>query len=113
MLWYNSIMSTAVAPILHIRTDDRGIAFVDGTGIKVKQLVSFHQAWGWSPEEIQRNFPHLSLGQIYAALAYYHDHREQIDAEIEDDQSDAERIANQFPISDALRHRLRQARDAK
>lgn len=106
-------MTTTAAPIFHIRTDDRGVAFIDGTGIKVKQLVSMHRGWGWSLEEIQRQLPHLSLGQVYTAFAYYYDHRPQIDAEIEDDQSDARRIADQFPISDALRQRLREARDAK
>lgn len=103
---------TTSAPILHIRTDDRGVAFIEGTGIKVKQLVLLHRGWGWPPEEIQRQMPHLSLGQVYAAFAYYYDHQSQIDAEIEEDQFDADRIADEFPISDALRQRLRQARNA-
>jgi O-acetylhomoserine/O-acetylserine sulfhydrylase-like pyridoxal-dependent enzyme len=33
-------------------------------------------------EQIQEAYPGLSLGQIYAALAYYYDHEEQVDAEI-------------------------------
>lgn len=106
-------MTTTAAPILHIRTDDRGVAFIEGTGIKVKQLVTMHRGWGWSPEEIQRQMPSLSLGQVYAAFAYYYDHQPQIDVEMKEDQSDADRIADQFPMSDALRHRLRQARNAR
>jgi len=35
------------------------------------------------PEEIQRQHPHLTLGQIYSALAYYHDHQDEMDRDIE------------------------------
>ncbi len=38
---------------------------------------------GLVPEEIQRRLPHLNLGQVYAALAYYLHHRQEIDAFIE------------------------------
>ena len=38
--------------------------------------------WGWSAEEIAVNFPKLTLPEIYSALAYYHEHRDEIDAEI-------------------------------
>jgi len=40
-------------------------------------------AHGWSPEEIHFQHPHLSLGQIHAVLAYYHDHKDDFDAEIQ------------------------------
>jgi hypothetical protein len=35
-----------------------------------------------SPEAIVSEYPHLTLSDIYAALAYYHDHREAINAKI-------------------------------
>lgn len=38
----------------------------------------------WDADEIHRQHPRLSLGQIYAALAYYCDHKDDLDAEIED-----------------------------
>jgi uncharacterized protein (DUF433 family) len=37
---------------------------------------------GVSPDEIISSYPHLTLADVYAALAYYHDNREIIDAEI-------------------------------
>jgi pyrroloquinoline quinone (PQQ) biosynthesis protein C len=40
------------------------------------------QAHRASVEQIQEAYAHLSLAQIYAALAYYYDHQEQVDAEI-------------------------------
>ena len=41
------------------------------------------------------SYPHLTLGQIYAALAYYHDHQEVIDAAISQQLADVDRIAAQ------------------
>ncbi len=40
------------------------------------------QTHGWSPEELRFQFPHLSMAQVHAALAYYWDHKEAPDAEI-------------------------------
>ncbi len=37
----------------------------------------------WDAEEIHRQHPHLSLSQIYSALAYYHDHQSELDGDIE------------------------------
>lgn len=74
-------MNTSVE-ISHVAIDDRGMAWIDDTNIKVVEVVRDHLAYGWSPEEIHWQHPHLSLAQIYAALAYYHDHRASMDAEI-------------------------------
>jgi hypothetical protein len=51
--------------------------------MKVVELVMAQRAHGWSPEEIRFQHPELSLGQIYSALAYYWDHQEELDADIE------------------------------
>ncbi len=55
-----------------------------GSTMKVVELVLAHLAYGWSPEELHFQFPHLTMGQIYSALAYYWDHREELDQDIED-----------------------------
>ena len=47
--------------------------------MKVVELVQAQMANGWSPEELYFQFPHLSLGQIHSALAYYWDHKDEID----------------------------------
>ena len=73
---------TAVT-VSHIVLDERGVAWISGTTCKVSEIVLNKLAYGWSPEEIHRQLPHLSLAQIHAALAYYYDHREEMDAEIE------------------------------
>jgi len=53
-------------------------AFVVGTRVRVQDLVSDHERHGLSPEQIAREYPHLTLAQVYAALAYYHDHRDEV-----------------------------------
>ena len=65
----------------YVEVDDRGVAKVIGMRSKVRQIV-MDQMSGMSPAQIHEAYPHLSLAQIHAALAYYYDHKEQIDAEI-------------------------------
>jgi uncharacterized protein (DUF433 family) len=59
------------APINHICLDERGVAYIAGTRIMVRHVAVERQAHGASVEQIQGAYPHLSLGQIYAALAHY------------------------------------------
>ena len=68
----------------HIRHTPTGVPIIAGTTIKVEEIVLDHIAWHWNAEEIHRNHPHLSLAQIYSALAYYYDHQESMDRTIED-----------------------------
>lgn len=62
---------------------DARIPMISGTDMKVTELVLAHIAYGWSPEELHFQFPHLTLGQIHSALAYYWDHQEELDKDIE------------------------------
>ena len=75
-------MITAVE-LSHVLIDEQGRAWIDNTNVKVVEVVRDHLAYGWSPEEIHWQHPHLNLAQIYAALAYYHDHRASMHAEIQ------------------------------
>jgi hypothetical protein len=49
----------------------------------VVELILDHLAYGWSPEELHFQHPYLTMGQIYSALAYYWDHKVQLDQDIE------------------------------
>ena len=88
------------APIMHISVDERGVAYIVGTRIKVQLIVREKLAQGRTPEAIQAAYPHLTLSQIYAALAYYCDHQEEIDAQIADSDAYAEQMRNQAGESD-------------
>ncbi len=76
-------MSLVETTYEHIILDDKNNAIIEGTRTKVLQLVLDRMAYGWSPEELHFQHPHLTLGQIYSALAYYSDHQEELDSEIE------------------------------
>jgi uncharacterized protein (DUF433 family) len=51
---------------------------IAGTGVTVKRIAIWYKS-GSSPEEIADNFSHLSLAQVYAALAYYHANTDEIE----------------------------------
>jgi uncharacterized protein (DUF433 family) len=90
----------------HIRLDDGGVAWIDDTATKVVEVALDQIAHGWSAEEIHFQHPHLSLGQIHAALAYYHDHKAEFDAEIQRSLERAEQLrgkAGESPIRQRLR----------
>jgi uncharacterized protein (DUF433 family) len=67
----------------HIILDDSQVPMIVGTTMKVVELVLDSKAYGWSPEELHFQHPYLTLGQIYSALAYYWDHQEELDQDIE------------------------------
>ena len=77
-----------------------------GTTMKVKELIAERLAWGWSAEELLINHPDLTLGKIYSALAYYADHRDEIDAAIEADVALADQlrqVAQPSPLAARLK----------
>src|SRR4029077_20896517 len=75
----------------HIVTDPHvmsGRPCISGTRVRVMDIVAAHQA-GVSDEQLLEYFSSrpLTLSEIYAALAYYYDHRQEIDAAFEEDES--------------------------
>lgn len=93
-------MATTTAP--HIRPDDRGVAWIDDTNVKVIEVVLDRLAYGWSPEEIHFQHPGLSLGQIHAALTYYYDNQAELDREIARQQDEVRRLREQAGESPLL-----------
>lgn len=53
-------------------------AYLAGTRIRVQDIVSDHERHGLSPEQIAREYPHISLAQVFGALAYYYDHCDEV-----------------------------------
>lgn len=76
----------------HIVLDENGVAWIDDTNVKVIELVLDKLAHGSSAEEMHFQYPHLSLGQIHAALAHYHDHRDEFDDQIARDEAEISAI---------------------
>jgi len=86
-------MSTVAYP--HIEITDDGHARIRGTGFKVRMLAEEHLITGADAMELQRGHPHLTLSQVYSALAYYYDHKEEFDREIEELREFADRMRAQ------------------
>jgi len=66
----------------HIVLDEKGVPVIDGTTMKVIELVVEKLGYGWSPEELHFQHPLLTPGQIHSALSYYWDHAEDLDMQI-------------------------------
>ena len=81
----------AVAATLPIIIEDDGVAIIEGTNIRVSDIARAKQRTGLTPEELQAKIPLLTLAQIYAALAYYYAHQEEMDAEMERQRAEVER----------------------
>ena len=82
-----------------------GKPHIAGHRVKVQHIAVWHERMGMTPEEIVATHPTLTLAAVYAALAYYHSHRGEIDADIEaDERFVAEMSANAGPSK--LRERL-------
>jgi uncharacterized protein (DUF433 family) len=92
----------------HIALSEKGSPVIAGTSMKVIELVLDHKAYGWSPEELQFQHPYLTLGQIYSALAYYWDHRQEMDEAISQQLERVDKLARrarQTPLDQRLRER--------
>jgi uncharacterized protein (DUF433 family) len=81
-----------------------GKPHIKGHRIKVQHVVVWHERMGLSPDEIVAQHPGLTLADVHAALAYYWDHREQIEAHIREDREFADKLRNGAPsIFDKVR----------
>ena len=82
-----------------------GKPHIAGHRVKVQHIAVWHERMGMSPDEIVATYPTLTLAQVHAALAYYHGHRAEIDADIRADEEFVARQREQAGPS-KLRQRL-------
>jgi len=99
-------MSGSTTSYRYIQLDDRQVPFIEGTAMKVMELITSVKAYGWNPEQLLENYPHLTLSKIHSALAYYWDHQAKIDAAIQQREQYAEALetkAGESPFAARLR----------
>jgi uncharacterized protein (DUF433 family) len=82
-----------------IELDGQGVAWIGGTTVKVTEIVLDKIAYGWSPEEIHFQHPHLSLAQIHGALTYYYENQSALDSQIRQGLEESDKLAAE--VSDA------------
>ena len=68
---------------------------IAGTGITVHRIAVWYKL-GYEPEEIARRIGHLTVAQVYAALAYYHANRDEIEADLAADEAEADELERQY-----------------
>ena len=73
-----------------------GKARIAGRRITVQNVVNWHEHMGYSVDEIASQYD-LQLAEIYAALAYYFDHKSDVDHSIANDEEFAEMMRKQTP----------------
>lgn len=79
---------------------------IAGHRIRVEEIAIWHERMGLSPEEIVDRYPTLTLSDVYAALAYYHDHLEEIRQQIREDEAIAQEMKSRTPS--LLQQKLKQ-----
>ena len=82
-------MATKMVEQVHIVKDEGicgGQPRIAGTRIKVQHIVLEYERLGWTPDQICDAHPGLTLADVYAAIAYYYDHKNEIDSTIRGDE---------------------------
>ena len=69
-----------------------GSPVITATRFTVRSVVHYILQLGLAPEELVEKFPHLSLAQVYDALAYYYDNREEIERDIAENKEEISRL---------------------
>lgn len=75
-------MSTTLDALL-VKTPDvcGGRIRIDGTRITVHRIATLYKQ-GQHAEDIAQTYPHLTLSQIYTALAHFHANRDEIESDL-------------------------------
>jgi len=71
---------------------------IAGTRIRVQDIVAWHEMQGMSPDEIVAGYPHITLADVHAALAYYHAHKEDIHRHMREEEQFVRRMRKETPV---------------
>lgn len=85
-------IGTLIARDSNIRNGRPRIA---GTGVTVRRIVVWYKM-GLAPEEIADQFEHITLAQVYAALAYYHSNQQEIEQDLAREEAEATAFENEY-----------------
>src|SRR5690242_11707261 len=91
-------MTLAITALpIPLRTDDHGTIRVGNTRIGLEIVITAFQD-GASPEEIVQQLPSLDLGYVYAVLAFYLHNQAAVDAYMQDQRAEAERVLEELDV---------------
>ena len=91
----------------HVTIDDQGTARLGKTRYKVLHLAAEHYHYGWTAEELLRQHPDLRPQEVYASLAYFYDHFEELVQQLRVQESQVEllRPVRSLSRTDLLRRK--------
>ncbi|MGL4513896.1 MAG: DUF433 domain-containing protein [Lacipirellulaceae bacterium] len=76
---------TLLAPHVDSHPDKcGGKPCVAGTRVRVWDVATHVEHFGETPDQVLHAYPHLSLADVYGAMAYYWDHREEIEQQMKE-----------------------------
>ncbi len=74
------VKKTAYPHIVKVDGELGGEAIIEGTRIAVWHVIGYYYKVGMSVEDILAEWTYLKPAQVFSALAYCHDNKEEIDA---------------------------------
>jgi uncharacterized protein (DUF433 family) len=79
---------------------------IKGSRIRVQDVAIWHEKLGMSPDEIVQDHPQLTLADVHAALAYYWDHRDEIERRVAQEDAFVEQMQKLYPsrLKEKLEH---------
>jgi uncharacterized protein (DUF433 family) len=83
--------ATLIAEPLPLPEDSSGTIRVGGSRVTLDTVVHAYES-GRSPEQIVESFPTLTLGHVFGALSYYHQHRDEVRRYLERRERRAEKL---------------------
>ena len=83
---------TAVEHIEIVTEGGRSKARIADHRIRVQDVAIWHEKLGMSADEIVQQYPTITMADVYAALTYYWDHRDEIESAIADEDA----VATEF-----------------
>ena len=80
-------MALVSMQLVEIRANRRGEprAYLAGTRVRVQDIAADYERHGLTADQIASEYPHLSLAQVHAALAYYFDNQDSVRQHMRDD----------------------------
>lgn len=75
----NKVHRTEYPHIVKVEGVCGGEAIIEGTRIAVWHVVEYYYKVGMSVEEFLADWDYLNPAAVFGALAYYHDHKAEID----------------------------------
>lgn len=80
---------------LPLKVDEHGVIRVSGTRVTLDTLIGFYRQ-GQTPEDLYEGFPTVPLADIYAVIAYYLAHEQEVEAYLEQGSREADRMRQEW-----------------